>query len=128
MNFWDLADVHYEWWTSVPDHYNSIQDLPRVPLKIWIRSGTSSRAILRTSFISLKAFATRFGTALNTYRIFNLPNVECTTFEEKWNMIMACFGSFYIEAVALKDLVFMKASKVVNRKSASVAWNTLGLT
>ena len=40
---------------------------------------------------------------------------------------MAAFVSFYIETVALTDLIFLKASNVVNRKSASIAWNTLGM-
>ena len=45
---------------------------------------------------------------------------DCNTSEDKWNMLMATLGSFYIE-------VLFKASKIIYKKSASVAWNTLGL-
>ena len=127
MNFWENAETYYSGWDNVPDHYNNIKDLPRFPLKIWKKSGNSHSATLNTSFLSLKCFATRLTNAINSCDIYDLNQVQCSTFEEKWNMIMAAFGGFYIEAVGLKDLIFSKASKVINRKSSSVAWNTLGV-
>ena len=127
INFLDIAEAHYSGWANVPDHYNNIQDLPRVPLKVWKRKGNSSTVTLKTTFISLKSFAIRLTNAINGCEIHDLKHNPCSTFEEKWNMIMAAFGGFYIEAVGLKDLIFSKASKVINRISASVAWNTLGV-